>query len=96
MMRVNIKSNFIVPGLESQEGIDLERSTITLRELLDELSERGPNRVEYVRSGARTINPDEWEISINDIPYHQWRDGLETSLKDGDTVTIIIVPLGGG
>ena len=45
MMRVNIKSNFIVPGLESQEGIDLERSTITLRELLDELSERGPNRL---------------------------------------------------
>jgi len=96
MMRVNIKSNFIVPGLENQEGIDLERSTITLRELLDEFSERGPNRVEYVRPGARTINPDEWEIRINDTPYQQWSAGLETPLKDGDTVTIIIIPLGGG
>ena len=95
-MRIKVKSNFIVPGLEDQEGIDLDRSTITLREFLDELSERGPTRVEYVREGAQTINPDEWEISINDTPYHQWKDGLETSLKDGDTVTIIIIPLGGG
>jgi len=95
-MRIKIKSNFIVPGLEDQEGIDLDRPTITLREFLDELSERGPTRVEYVREGAQTINPDEWEISINDTPYHQWKDGLETSLKDGDTVTIIIIPLGGG
>ena len=46
--------------------------------------------------GAQTINPDEWEIKINDIPYLQCTRGLETSLKDGDTVTIIIIPLGGG
>jgi hypothetical protein len=52
MMRVNIKSNFIVPGLENQEGIDLERSTITLRELLDELSERGPSRPDGWRGPA--------------------------------------------
>jgi molybdopterin converting factor small subunit len=96
MMRVSIKSNFIVPGLEDQEGIDLDRATITLREFLKELSERSPTRVEYVRSGAQAINPDEWEIKINDTPYQQWSAGLETPLKDGDTVTIIIIPLGGG
>ena len=95
-MRVNIKSNFIVPGLEDQEGIDLDRATITLREFLEELSERSPTRVEYVKSGAQTINLDEWEIKINDTPYQQWSAGLETPLKDGDTVTIIIIPLGGG
>jgi molybdopterin converting factor small subunit len=95
-MRVNIKSNFIVPGLEDQEGIDLDRVTITLREFLEELSERSPTRVEYVRSGAQTINLDEWEIKINDTPFQQWSAGLETPLRDGDTVTIIIIPLGGG
>jgi molybdopterin converting factor small subunit len=95
-MRVNIKSNFIVPGLEDQEGIDLDRATITLREFLEELSERSPTRVEYVKSGAQTINPDEWEIKINDTPFQQWSAGLETPLRDGDTVTIIIIPLGGG
>ena len=95
-MKIYVKSNFVVPGLDSGEFVDLDQSQLTIREFLEELSERSPTRVEYVRSGAQTINPDEWEIRINDIPYQQWSAGLETSLKDGDTVTIIIIPLGGG
>jgi molybdopterin converting factor small subunit len=95
-MRIWVKSNFVVPGLDNGEFVDLDQSQLTIREFLEELSERAPTRVEYVRPGARTINPDEWEIRINDIPYHQWSEGLETSLRDGDTVTIIIIPLGGG
>ncbi len=95
-MRVNIKSNFVVPGLEDQEGIDLNRSTLTLREFVEELSERSPTRVEYLQSGTQTINTDEWEVRINDALYQQWSAGLETPLKDGDTVTLIIIPLGGG
>ncbi len=95
-MKIHVKSNFIVPGLDDGESIHLDRSQLTIRQFLEELSERSPTRVEYIRSGTQTINPDEWEIKINDTPYPQWRAGLETSLKDGDTVTIIIIPLGGG
>jgi molybdopterin converting factor small subunit len=95
-MKIYVKSNFVVPGLDNGESVDLDQSQLTLREFLKELSERAPTRVEYVRPGTQTIDPDEWEIRINDIPYHQCGRGLETSLKDGDTVTIIIIPLGGG
>jgi molybdopterin converting factor small subunit len=95
-MRIHVKSNFVVPGLDNGEVLDLVQSQLTIREFLQELSERSPTRLEYVRSGTQTINPDEWEIRINDIPYPQWGAGLETPLKDGDTVTIIIIPLGGG
>jgi len=95
-MKIHVKSNFVVPGLDNGEFVDLDQSQLTLREFLEGLSERSSTRVEYVRSGVQTINPDEWEIRINDIPYHQCSRGLETSLKDGDTVTIIIIPLGGG
>jgi molybdopterin converting factor small subunit len=95
-MKIYVKSNFVVPGLVNGEFLDLDQSQLTIREFLKELAERAPTRVEYVRPGAQTIDPDEWEIRINDIPNQQWRDGLETSLKDGDTVTIIIIPLGGG
>ena len=95
-MKIYVKSNFVVPGLDSGEFMDLDHSQLTIREFLEELSERSPTRVEYVRPGTQTINPDEWEIRINDIPYHLCGRGLETSLKDGDTVTIIIIPLGGG
>ena len=95
-MKIYVKSNFVVPGLDNRELVDLDQSRLTIREFLEELSERSPTRVEYIRSGTQTINPDEWEIKINDIPYQQWEAGLETPLKDGDTVTIIIIPLGGG
>jgi molybdopterin converting factor small subunit len=95
-MKIYVKSNFVVPGLVNGEFLDLDQSQLTIREFLEELSERSPTRVEYIRSGAQTINPDEWEIRINDAPYQEWSTGLETPLKDRDIVTIIIVPLGGG
>ncbi len=95
-MKIYVKSNFIVPGLVNGEFIDLDRSQLTIEAFLKELAERSPTRVEYVQSQTQTIDPDEWEIRINDIPYPQWSAGLETPLNDGDTVTIIIIPLGGG
>jgi len=95
-MKIYVKSNFVVPGLDNGEFVDLDQPQMSLKEFLEELSKRATTRVEYVRPGAQAINPDEWEIRINDIPYQQWSAGLETPLKDGDTVTIIIIPLGGG
>jgi molybdopterin converting factor small subunit len=95
-MKIHVKSNFVVPGLDNGEFVDLDQSHLTIREFLEKLSERSPTRVEYIRPGTRTINPDEWDIRINDLPDQQWSAGLETPLKDGDTVTIIIIPLGGG
>ena len=95
-MKICVKSNFIVPGLVGGEFIDLDRSHLTIGEFLRDLAERSPTRVEYVRPGAQTIDTDEWEIKVNDIPSPKWKDGLETPLKDGDTVTIVIIPLGGG
>jgi molybdopterin converting factor small subunit len=95
-MKIYVNSNFVVPGLDSGEFVDFDQKQLTIGEFLKDLGERAPTRVEYVRPGAETINPDEWEIRINDIPYPQWKGGLETPLRDGDTVTIIIIPLGGG
>jgi hypothetical protein len=95
-MKIYVESNFIVPGLVNGEFVDSDQKQLTIREFLKELAEKAPTRVEYVRPGGQTIDPDEWKISINDIPSPQWKNGLETCLRDGDTVTIIIVPLGGG
>ena len=95
-MKIYVKSNFIIPGLDNGEFANLDQPQLTIREFLEEISARLPTRVEFVQPGAQTINPDEWEIRINDIPYPQWSAGLETPLKEGDTVTITIIPLGGG
>ena len=95
-MKIYIKSNFVVPGLKDEESVDLDRSEITLKEFLDELSVMSPNRIEYIRPGAKTLDPDDWEVQINGIPSQNCKDSLETSLKDGDTVTIWIKAFGGG
>jgi len=95
-MKIYIKSNFVVPGLVNGEFLDLDQSQLTLREFLQELSEGAPTRVEYVAPGANALDPDEWEVDINGIPYQRCSNGLETLLKDGDTVTIRILALGGG
>ena len=96
LMKIYVKSNFIIPGLDHGEFVNLNQSQLTIQEFLEEISERLPTRVEFIQPGTQTINPDEWEIRINDIPSPQWSAGLETPLKEGDTVTITIIPLGGG
>jgi molybdopterin converting factor small subunit len=96
VMKIHIKSNFVIPGLKDEESVDLDRSEMTLRDFLEELSAMSPNRLEYVKPGAKVLDPDDWEVDINDIPYQNCRDGLETPLKNGDTVTIRIMALGGG
>ncbi len=96
-MRINIKSNFVVPGLDDREYIELDRKEITLRQLLEELQRiAGPSPIEYVRPGARALDPDYWEVDINGLPYQKCERDLETQLKDGDTVVIRIMALGGG
>ncbi len=96
-MRINIKSNFVVPGLEDREYIDINRSEITLRQLLEELQRiAGPSPIEYVRPGARVLDPDDWEVDVNNLPYQKCERELETPLKEGDTIVIRIMALGGG
>jgi hypothetical protein len=95
-MKIYVKSNFFVPGLEHADSVDIDSPGMTLREFLEEISMKAPTPVEYVRPGAETLDPDDWEVAINNIPYQQYGDGLRTVLKDGDTVTITIVAFGGG
>jgi len=96
-VRINIKSNFVVPGLEDREYIDISRTEITLRQLLEELQRiAGASPIEYVRPGARALDPDDWEVDINGTAYQKYERELETPVKDGDMVSIRIMSLGGG
>ena len=95
-MKIYIKSNFFVPGLEHKESVEFDHSSMTLREFLEELSRMAPTRIEYVRPSAKTLDPDDWEVDINQVPYQHCSNGLETLLTDGDTVTIKILAFGGG
>jgi hypothetical protein len=95
-VRIYIKSNFLIPGLENAEWVDLDRKSMTLREFLEELSAKAPSNIKYVQPGAKALDPDDWEVQINGVPYQQGSDGLETALKHEDTVTVTLLALGGG
>ena len=96
-MKITIKSNFVVPGVEEKEYAEFNRPQMTLREMLEELGRfAAPAPIEYVRPGARVLDPDDWEVDINDVPYQKCDKALDTPLRDGDTVFIRILSLGGG
>jgi len=101
-MNIFIESNVFIPGVERQaasnaQSIHLDRPTLTLREFLEELTERAkPTHVEYVRPGAQMLDPYDWEVEINGVPYQDFTGGLDAPLKEGDTVNIRVLVLGGG
>ncbi len=95
-MRIYIQSNFLGPGLEKEESVDFDGPSLTLRQFLERLSGMSLRPIEYVRPGAKALNPDDWEAEINRIPYQDLPEGLETELKEGDTVTLKILAFGGG
>ena len=95
-MKILTQSNFVIPGLEGEESLELSGLEITLGDFFKELSKRSPDPLEYVEPGADRLDPDDWEADINDIPYQDYEEGLEKTLKDGDRVTIRIMAQGGG
>ena len=95
-MKIFIKSNFILPGLEKAESVDFDESEMTMRDFFESLSRITSGRIEFIETDSLQINPEDWEIEINGMPYHQYEKGLEHILKDGDTVGIKIMPIGGG
>ncbi len=95
-MKILIKSNFVIPGLGQKDGIDMEPLEMTLREFLEELAKLSPDPLVYVEPGADRLDPDDWEVDINDVPYQDFHEGLEKMIKDGDVITIRVLAQGGG
>ena len=95
-MKIGIVSNFTIPGLEGQNEIFLDRPSLTLRELLEELSLRSSGRVKMIRSSTGAVHPMDFMIDVNGLPNQGSRGDLDLVLKDGDIVAIKVLPLGGG
>jgi len=95
-MRIRIDSNFILPGLEGVNEIDLNHTHVTLWVVLEELSLRSSGRVKFIRPMTDLVDPMDFLIEINGFPNPGSREELETRLNVGDLVTIKLSPLGGG
>lgn len=94
-MKVRIESNFVIPGLQDTE-LDFNEEKVTLRRVLDEISQRSQGEIVFFGTKRDHLDVDEWEVEVNGVPHYACSGQLETSVSDGDLVTIRIVILGGG
>jgi ThiS family. len=63
---------------------------------LDELSiDYGLTKIEFFNSGSGEVYPD-CEVLVNGHSHRLLADGLDTKLKDGDKIEIMIIVLPGG
>jgi len=92
-MRINIRSNFHITGLKG-ESIEIEDGN-TLRQLLESVSRLSGEFVFFER-GKDILDPDDWEVDVNNIPFDGFQIGADTPLKNNDTVEIRLLMYSGG
>jgi hypothetical protein len=95
-MKIFIKSNFVIPGLEESDSIEFDVPEMTTRHFFEKLSWMTANRVEFLEKDSLQINEEDWGIEINGVPCQVLHAGLDHILRDGDTVGIMMMPIGGG
>ena len=95
-MKIRIDSNFVLPGMEGVNEIDLNLPHIKLRRVLEELMLRSSGRVKLIRPMTESVDPMDFLIEVNGLPNPGSKEALEMGLNEGDLVTIKLSPLGGG
>jgi hypothetical protein len=95
-MRIKIVSNVVLPGLEEKEEMEFGGAAVSLRKLLDRLSSMSSGRIRFINPLNGEIDHMAFDIRINDLPDQGMPETLETSLREGDVVTVNLLPLGGG
>jgi hypothetical protein len=95
-VKIFIKSNFVLPGLEKADSVEFDAPEMTLRDFLEKLAQLTSNRFEFIERDSLQINQEDWGIEINGKPYQIFRKGLDHPLRDEDTIDIMLLPIGGG
>ena len=94
-MTIKLESNFMLLGDRDITSIAFDRPSVTLAELLDELSGRSTNTMQFFLPGGHSLL-EGWELEVNGRVFADLAEGLATPLHDGDRVAITLVLLGGG
>jgi hypothetical protein len=95
-MKILIDSNFNLYGLREEKEIHFDGPKVTLRMVLEELAKRSSGRITLVDPSTGALDPLDFVLKVNGLLNSGSRKDLETTLKEGDTVTLKITPLEGG
>ena len=91
-VKIALISNFSL-GVSDPENFLLPPDIFTIGDLLRHVGEQ--MNFPFIAADADDLRRD-IEVSINGKDVWFYPDALKTSLKDGDSVEVNLVPLGGG
>ncbi len=92
-MKVYINKTVQIPEVPSE--VEIESGT--LHTLLDDLLRTKYFAKEIIDPDTGVLSLDGlFQVQLNGLSYHSLPDGLNTTLHDGDTITLTLILLGGG
>jgi uncharacterized membrane protein affecting hemolysin expression len=93
-MKIHIRKTMQIPEIPA----DAEMETGSrLRDLLDALLRSSYFAKEIIDPITGDLSLDGlFRVSLNDVPSHSLPAGMETELKEGDTLTLTLILIGGG
>ncbi len=94
-MIIQLESNFMLIGDRDLASINFDRPSITLVELLEEISARSSNTMHFLARDETGLD-EWWMVEVNGCAWAALPNGIKTSLQDGDRVTIKLSLICGG
>ncbi len=92
-MKIYIKKTVQIPEIPSE--VEIKQGT--LRTLLDDILRPTYFIKEIVDPDTGELSLDGlFQVELNGILYHSLPDGLDTRLRNNDTLTLTLILLGGG
>lgn len=93
-MKIKLKSNVDLGGPFREGEMELKSETVTLRDLLNEISSRCGASVIDPKIGE--VDPNNYMVFVNKREHWLLPKGLNTNLFNGEEVEVHITMLGGG
>ncbi len=87
-MKINLESNFKLLGSHNIESIDLDVDEITVKEFLQTMSALSTKSPEYVNSDGTDLEGNLWQVHVNGRMLSFCEKGINSLLRNGDTVAI--------
>jgi hypothetical protein len=92
-MKLKVKKTMNIPEIPDE----VEMESGTLRDFFNNVLQDTHFVKEIVNPRTGELRLDDlFEVRLNDALHYALPQGLDTGLKDGDTITISLILLGGG
>ena len=92
-MRIHIKTTVSIPELPAEMEMESGKLGDVLKTLLG--NSYFSKEVVDQRTGELMLD-GVFRVLLNNVRYDSLPDGLDTELRDGDTLTLTLILLGGG